>query len=52
MKILELKLSQTPIFNIALDIKDYSEMSCFIDIFQGLHLFYREFQGPFFTKNL
>ena len=67
MKILGLKLSQTAVNNIFPvstetrksvkefflgNIKDYSEMSFFIDIFQGLHSFYRKFQGTFFTKNL
>ena len=65
MKILGLKLSQAAIFNIFPvstethksvkefflgNIKDYSEMSSFIDIFQGLHLFYKKFLGTFFTK--
>ena len=67
MKILKLKLSQAPIFNIFPvstetrksvkefflgNIKDYSEMSSFICIFQGLHLFYRKFQVTFLRKNL
>ena len=34
------------------NIKDYSGMSSFIDNFQGLYLFYRKFQGIFFTENL
>ena len=34
------------------NIKDYSEMSSFIDTFQGLYLFFRKFQGRFFTENL
>ena len=67
MKILGLKLSQTAVNNIFPvstetrksvkefflgNIKDDIEMSSFIDIFEGLHLFYRKFQGTFFTKNL
>ena len=67
MKFLGLKLSQTAIFNIFPvstetcksvkeffrgNIKDYTEMSSFIGIFQGLYLFYRKFQGTFITKNL
>ena len=34
------------------NIKDYSEMSSFIGIFQGLCLFFRMFQGTSFTENL
>ena len=34
------------------NIKDYSEMSSFIDTFQGLYLFFRKFQGSIFTENL
>ena len=34
------------------NIKDYSEMSSFIDIFQGFYLFFRKFQGTLFTANL
>ena len=34
------------------NIKDYSEMSSFIDTFQGLCLFFRIFQGTFSTENL
>ena len=30
--------------------KDYSEMSSFIDIFQGLFLFFRKFQSTFSQK--
>ena len=30
--------------------KDYSEISSFIDIFQGLYLFFRKFQSTFSQK--